>query len=82
MLFRMSSSLEEDASPLSAVVGLLSGFVVALRTGLPDLPESTRSYLVDRVHARFASFGDPHVVLAFFLDPFFAPCRHADVGAL
>jgi len=82
MLFRMSASLEADASPLSAVVGLLSGFVVALRTAFPELPESTRSYLVDRVHARFASFGDQHVVLAFYLDPLFAPCRHADDGAL
>ena len=74
-LFRMSASLEADASPLSSVLGLFSALHIILRGNIFGVLGATRSFVSDCLVARFSSYSHPLMVLAFFLDPFYAPCR-------
>lgn len=75
LLFRVSASLESDGSPLSAVLGLYSGFSIVLRGETFALPAATRSFLSGLLVSRFSAYSHPLLVLAFYLDPFFVPCR-------
>jgi len=75
LLFRMSASLEADASPLSSVLGLFSARHIILRGNMFGVLGATRSFILDSLVARFSSYSHPLMVLAFFLDPFYAPCR-------
>jgi len=73
-LFDCSRFLEADAAPLSSFVASFT-FLWLLLDGVrvTGLPTATRTYLRDRLSARFKRAVDCHVALAFFLDPFWAP---------
>lgn len=68
LLFRVSASLESDGSPLSAVLGLYSGFCIVLRGETFALPAATRSFLSGLLVSRFSAYSHPLLVLAFYLD--------------
>ena len=73
-LFDCTRFLEADAAPLSS---FLSAFVFLLLlldgVRVPCLAVASRDYLRDRLSARFKRAVDPHVALAFYLDPFWSP---------
>jgi len=75
LLFRMSASLEADASPLSSVLGLFSSLCIVLRGNIFGALGTARSFVSDCLVARFSSYSHPLMVFAFYLDPFYAPCR-------
>lgn len=75
LLFRVSASLEADASPLSAILGLFAGFCIVLRGNTFSLPVETRSALSRSIDSRFSMYSHPLLVLAFYMDPFFVPFR-------
>jgi len=75
LLFRLSASLEADACPLSSVLGLFAAFCIVLRGNLFGALGAARSFLSKCLMARFSSYSHPLMVLAFYLDPFYAPCR-------
>ncbi|OSX80863.1 hypothetical protein BU14_0031s0035 [Porphyra umbilicalis] len=66
LLFRMSASLEADASPLSSVLGLFSALHIILRGNIFGVLGATRSFVSDCLIVRFSSYSDPLMVLAFF----------------
>lgn len=69
MLFRVSASLEADASPLSSVLGLYVAIFIVLRGSDFALPDGIREFLVHTLVARFAVYLHPLLVLAFFSRP-------------
>jgi len=72
-LLDCSRFVEADAAPLSSFVASFT-FLWLLLDGVrvTGLPTATRTYLRDRLSARFKRAVDCHVALAFFLDPFWA----------
>jgi len=75
LLFRLSASLEADACPLSSVLGLFAAICIVLRGNLFGALGAARSFLSKCLMAHFSSYSHPLMVLAFYLDPFYAPCR-------
>ncbi|KAK1868717.1 hypothetical protein I4F81_011200 [Pyropia yezoensis] len=67
--------LEADAAPLSSYAGLFATLRSSLDTHFIELPPTTRAGLQRSLSARFASFSDPLVALAYYLDGFWSPAR-------
>lgn len=65
LLVRVSASLEADASFLSAVIGLFSGFRIVLRGTHSDLLVELRCFLSSAVVSRFSACSHFILVLAF-----------------
>lgn len=75
LLFQEKGSLEADASQLSSVFGLYSGFCIELRGETVAFPSGTLSFLSGCMVSRIFSYSHPSMVVALFLDPSFVPCR-------
>jgi len=71
----MSASLEADASPLSSVLGIFSSLCIVSRGNIFGALRTARSFVSNSLVARFSSYSHPLMVFAFYLDPFYAPCR-------
>jgi len=73
-MFDCTRFLEADAAPMSSFVAAIV-FLWLLLDGVrvAGIPAASRSYLRDRLSARFKRTVDCHVALAFYLDPFWAP---------
>mgnify|MGYP003854265965 CR=1 FL=1 len=75
----MSASLEADASPLSSFFGLFAALYFVLRGHVFCVLGETRSFVSDCSVIRLCSYSHPLMVLAFYLDPFYSPCRQQTV---
>lgn len=74
-LARLVTALEGDATPLSSYTGVFACLRASLANNFASITVPDRQSLQRTLERRFTSFSDPMVVLAFFLDPFWAPVR-------
>lgn len=74
-LARLVTVLEGDATPLSAYTGVFACLRASLANNFATITVPDRQALQGTLQRRFASFSDPMVVLAFFLDPCWSPVR-------
>jgi len=75
LLFRISASLEADASPLSYVLGLFSSLCIFLCGNVFGALGTARSFVSDCLVARYSSYYHPLMVFSFVLDHSYALCR-------
>jgi len=74
-LDRLVAVLEVDAAPLSSYAGVFGCLRAALANYIVVLAVGSRQQLQASLGRRFTEFSDPLVVLALWVDPFWAPVR-------
>lgn len=73
LLFRVPASLEADASSLSSVLGLFSGYCITLRGDVLVLSASVRTFDSGSLVSRCSVWSHPLMVSDVSLDPHFLP---------
>lgn len=73
LLFRVPAFLEADASPLSSVLGLFSGYYITLRGDVFVLSASVRTFLSRSLVSRCSVWSHPLMVSDVSLDPHLLP---------